>query len=345
MQLPATAPGYGAGSYWTVALLGAVGFFAGIVAHELGHAFVARTEGVPVYGITLWFMGGVAQMGPSPASPRAEARIALAGPVAGFGVAAVYGLMSMLATGWLQSPLVGRVLVWLALINLVLSLFNLLPASPLDGGRLLGAALWWRSGDKKRSHIAAARLGRVLAVAIVLVGLWRTFSIGPGSGLWLAMVGGFVLLGAQNEIEGAEVESAIEDKVVAEMMSTHLRTVSQSKRAYELLEAVGPLTPPTAYLVYGDDNRMIGLVTTKHLMRLTPEEQATRPLADLAIPVEDLAFVRSDQGLMGALLEVTYGQSRKAVVVDVHGRPVGFFGAREVDAVLLASDTESALGR
>ncbi|MGD9796121.1 MAG: site-2 protease family protein, partial [Acidimicrobiia bacterium] len=158
-------PGYGTDTYAITAAIGVLLFFAAVLAHEVAHALMARRFGVETEGIDLWILGGVARLTSEPPTPRADAAIAAAGPAAslvcaaGF-LAVGYGLDAIDAPGVL-APMLG----WLGIVNIVLAVFNLLPASPLDGGRILRAALWARSNDRDSAGIVAAKVGKVLGVA------------------------------------------------------------------------------------------------------------------------------------------------------------------------------------
>ena len=190
--LPHEVAGYPAGAYWLAGGLTALAFYASLLAHELAHAVVARRQGQSVRGIVLWLFGGMAQIEGDSPDAGAEFRMAAVGPLTTFVVAG-------LAAGgaWVLSwlglvPLVVAALAWLAGINALLGAFNLLPAFPLDGGRVLRAILWRRSGDRDRATVGAARTGRVLGMALVAFGLYETLFAGNFSGLWLAMVGWFI---------------------------------------------------------------------------------------------------------------------------------------------------------
>src|SRR5437762_11093578 len=158
--LPDVAPGYGAGIYWIIAAIGAVLFYASLLAHELSHAIVARRNGVKVAGITLWLFGGVSRLEGEPASARSEALIAGVGPLTSFVVAAIAFGLTLATTG---DKLVTDLFSWLTFVNLALGLFNLVPAFPLDGGRLLSSILWWRSGSRHKGVHDAGRVGRGFA--------------------------------------------------------------------------------------------------------------------------------------------------------------------------------------
>ncbi len=195
--LPAAAAGYAEPLYTLTGLAVAVGLLASIVAHELGHALVARNNGIGTRAINLFALGGVAELDSEAQSPGAGARIALAGPAVSL-VVGVGSLIAASAASFIGLPaLVSAGLSVLGLINLVMAVFNMLPALPLDGGRVLQAALWRRSGDRERATISAAEVGRVLGWGLVAFGLWQ-FLAGAG-GLWTMVIGWFVVSSAKAE--------------------------------------------------------------------------------------------------------------------------------------------------
>src|SRR5438445_11589438 len=155
--LPVDVPGQGAPAYWVAGGIGAVAFYACLLAHELAHALVARRNGVKVAGIALWLFGGVSQLDGEPASARSEALIAGVGPLTSFVVAAIAFGLALATTG---NKLITDLFSWLTFVNLALGLFNLVPAFPLDGGRLLSSILWWRSGSRQKGVHNAVRVGR-----------------------------------------------------------------------------------------------------------------------------------------------------------------------------------------
>jgi len=193
--LPEAHPGDALTAYWLVAFGTAVAFFLTLLAHELAHALVARGYGIEVKRITLWMLGGVTELGgPSPTA-RADALVALAGPVTSLGIGAVIAVLAVLVG---TSGLLGTALVWLASVSVVLAVFNLLPGAPLDGGRLLRAVMWWRYQDRDRAAVLAARAGRLLGYVLIAMGVLNALA-GLAAGLWLALVGWFILSGANAE--------------------------------------------------------------------------------------------------------------------------------------------------
>jgi Zn-dependent protease len=197
-SLPSNAPGYGGWAYGVVGSLAALAFLAAILAHELGHAVVARRQGLAVDGITLWALGGVTRIEGDAASPAGEVRISGIGPLVSLVLGLGLGGLGLVlgAVDW--SPLVAAAFGWLGAINLLLAVFNVLPGAPLDGGRLLHAALWRLHGDRLRATETASRVGWVLGLAMVALGVVGLAFSGVG-GLWLAVVGWFLMTGSRAE--------------------------------------------------------------------------------------------------------------------------------------------------
>ena len=159
--LPAVIPHESAGLYWAVAVAGAVLFIAALAAHEIAHAIVARRYGVQVRSITLWALGGIAELEGEPPTARADVRIAIAGPATSLAAGIVFGGAAILDRSWHGPAVVTAMLAWLSVMNVALAVFNLLPGAPLDGGRILRGLLWKRYGDRQRASRAAARSGQV----------------------------------------------------------------------------------------------------------------------------------------------------------------------------------------
>ncbi len=195
--LPAAAAGYSGAAYLIIALAVSAGLLASIVAHELGHALVARRNGVGTRAINLFALGGVAELESEADNPGAAARIAVAGPA----VSVAVGIGSFVAAGLAGllglSPLLVAGFSTLAVVNLVMAVFNMIPALPLDGGRVLQAALWKRRGDRDEATISAAGVGRVLGWALVAFGAWQFLN--GGAGLWTMLIGWFVITSARAE--------------------------------------------------------------------------------------------------------------------------------------------------
>ena len=203
--LPIWVPGADLRWRLVAALVGVILFFASILAHELGHSMVAMGHGVGVSGITLWLLGGMAQLDEMVPTARAEARIAAAGPAVSGILAVFFTAVAVIGFELEAWRLAVAVAGWLGFVNLILALFNLAPAAPLDGGRILTAALWHRTGDAERARLLAGRCGLVLAALLVVGGAVQAVAVGPLEGVVTAVVGLFVFQAARIEIRSAVV--------------------------------------------------------------------------------------------------------------------------------------------
>jgi Zn-dependent protease/predicted transcriptional regulator len=234
---PWALPGMGSLAYWSMGLLGAVGLFASIILHELAHALVARRYDLPISGITLFIFGGVAEMDDEPATPAAEFWMAIAGPIASFAIAAgLFLLLQSRILGGQDAPLV-TVVAYLATINTVLAIFNLLPAFPLDGGRVLRALLWWWKGDVTWATRIAAASGIVLALALVALGVLNIIGGALVAGVWQMLLGFFLYSIAGASRTSAELRRELKDVPVSRIMSREPVAVDADLPLQGLVEA------------------------------------------------------------------------------------------------------------
>jgi Zn-dependent protease len=218
-RFPLEAPGYSHLAYAVAGGVTAILFLAGVLVHEISHAVVAKREGLPVEGIVLWFMGGYTRIGSDPQTPGAEARISGVGPLASL----VLGLVLLGAAVWTHalrlSPLAVSMVEWLATINLLLAAFNVLPGSPLDGGRILHAAVWGWTRDRWRASRVASRFGRGVGALIVAGGLVSVlFRRGALDGIWLAVVGWFLIMASRMEESNASLLHGLEGLRACDVM-------------------------------------------------------------------------------------------------------------------------------
>jgi len=201
--LPELVPGRSSTAYAVAGAVTAIAFLSSILLHELGHALVAERLGVRVRRVTLWLLGGVAELAHEAPRPSTELRIAAAGPAVSVGLGLASGALAAALHVAGAPDLVVASLAWVAIINLFLAAFNLLPAAPLDGGRILRAALWRHHGDRVRATMTASRAGQIVGWGLVGLGVFEILT-STSSGLWTALVGWFVLTAARAERERAE---------------------------------------------------------------------------------------------------------------------------------------------
>ena len=235
-RFPAAYPHYSTGAYVLAGLLTAVAFFASLLAHELSHALVARRNGLRVEDITLWLFGGVARLSGEARDPGADLRIAGIGPLVSLLLGAAFLMMAKLlaASG---HDLVQAGFAWLGTINILLAVFNAIPAAPLDGGRLLRSIIWWRTGDRLKAIRRSSRAGEAFGWVLVTLGLITFFARADFSGLWFAPIGWFVIGAATAESQQATVRNQLSQLAIRDVMTPHPITASASMTVADLLSS------------------------------------------------------------------------------------------------------------
>jgi Zn-dependent protease len=269
------------GSYWAAAILAAVLFFGSILAHELAHSLVALHFGQRVEDITLWLMGGVSRLGTESPSPRAEFLVAIAGPATSAFLAIAFfafGEVLRVAGG---ISLLSVVLVWLGIVNGILALFNLLPGSPLDGGRVVSAVLWKRSGDRRRAQIGAARAGRVVGMLLIALGIYDLF-VGIGGGTWwTVLVGWFILEASRGEEEMARTSRAFDGRQTRDVMTSTPPEVPDWITAANLRASMAPPPPHQRAIVLRGYDGSVRATVAVDAIRVAADDVRLR---DIAVP-------------------------------------------------------------
>jgi Zn-dependent protease/predicted transcriptional regulator len=320
---PGEVAGLSSGSYLAMGIATTLLFFASLLLHELGHALEARREGLPTRGITLWMLGGVAQSGAPFPRAGVEARVALAGPA----VSAVLG-GALVAVGHVSGLPVGlaAVLEWLGWTNLLLLAFNMLPAYPLDGGRVLRAALWRLTGSQLRATRAAGRVSQAVSAVLIAAGVVAVF-LGAFSGLWLAFVGWFVMSAASAELATTEAQAALAGLHVEDLMTPDPVTIPAGASATELLE-LARRTGHSGFPAVDERGDAIGLVTVAAAERLPERRRAWTTVRELAADAEALTL-DADADIVPALAALMVNPLRRATVLRA-GRLVGIVSVTDV---------------
>ena len=189
-RFPYEQPGLSDTAYWLAGIAGALLFFASLLAHEVGHAVVARREGIGVHRISLWLLGGLTHLESNAETPKAEIRIAAIGPLTSAAVGVLCIGVDWLVADTGTAGLLGHVFAWVGFLNLLLAAFNMIPASPLDGGKVLAGIIWSRTGSATGATVTAARVGMVAGAAMATYGIFNLD--GGGFGFWLVIVGVFI---------------------------------------------------------------------------------------------------------------------------------------------------------
>lgn len=329
---PATYPGLPTATYWWMGIAGVVGLVASIVLHELSHSLVARRFALPIRGITLFIFGGVAEMEGEPKSPRAEFLMAAAGPVASFVLAGAFMALSGAARAiGLGEPAVG-VLGYLALLNVILAVFNLVPAFPLDGGRMLRAGLWARKGDITAATRQAARIGGGFGIVMIFLGLMNVLAGQVVSGIWWALIGMFLRAAAQGAYGQVVARGALAGMPVRRYMTAEPITVPPDLSVADLVEDRIYRSHHSLYPVV-DGGRLAGCVTLDRVKEVPRERWAVTRVSEIAATCTDANTISPDADAADALERMgRTGQSRLMVVED--GRLTGILALKDLADVL-----------
>jgi Zn-dependent protease/CBS domain-containing protein len=342
--LPHAHPGRPAVAYWVSGLLGGVLFLASLAAHELAHAVVARHHGVRVDDITLWMLGGAARLRNEPHTPGAELRIAAAGPLTslltGGALAGLTWGLQALGTSGLVADTVG----WLAAMNIVLAVFNALPAAPLDGGRLLHAFLWRRTGDRLRATRGASAAGRALGWFMVIGGGATVLFAGNLTGLWPAVLGWFIVAAATAEARQAELNTALSGIPVSRIMSRDPVTVPAGTTVDQFLSN-GPFGPyrHSAFPVLGPDGAPAGLITVRLVDRAPLKSRSTTTIGELMHPLAQVTTAAPGERACDLAARLNGSGHRRALVLE-EGRLVGIVTLTDIDRALTWLTTAARAG-
>ena len=305
---------------WSTAILTGLLFFACLFAHELSHALVARLRGLPIHKITLFLLGGVAQMEQEAADPKTEFWMAIVGPI----TSAVLGIILLAfakLSGWLPGTSAltpgTALLVWLGYINLALAAFNMIPGFPLDGGRVLRAIVWWATGNVERSTRAAARVGQAIAVIFIGFGIFRFFEGAGLGGLWLAFIGWFLLQAASATYLQVRTGTLLAGLQVKDLMSEDYETVSPNLSLQEFVNQRLMRTGRRCFLVM-ENGQLLGMITANELRGLDSASWPLKRVGDVMRSADTIHFASPDMSVQAAL-EIMGRE-------DVHQLPVLFNG-------------------
>jgi Zn-dependent protease/CBS domain-containing protein len=331
---PSQDPRLAKGTYLAMASVAALAFFASILLHELGHAVEARRQGMEIDGITLWLFGGVAQFKGAFPSAAAELKIALAGPL----VSVLVGgsCIAAAGAGGLGAAVDG-VLAWLGYINLILLVFNMLPALPLDGGRVLRALLWRSRGDFVWATHVASGVGRFFGYALVSLGVVLFIGQGVWSGVWLAFVGWFLLEAATAEGRYGLLRGALGGLRVGDLMVRAPVTVAADAALDEFMEEIVREHRFTTYPVV-DGGRVVGLLELAAVAAVPRDDWARVRVRDRMLPFDEVPQLRKDEPLADALAVLGPGSPGRALVVD-DGMVVGLLSATDVGRLVASAGT------
>lgn len=310
---PDALPGLSGSAYLSMAVVAMLGLFGSLLLHELAHSVVARRLGVPIKTITLFLFGGVAELEAEPTSATVEFWVAIAGPIMSLALAITFWTLAQIAFVSGSAAALIEVVSYLALINLVLALFNLIPAFPLDGGRVLRACLWHRSGDALAATKTAARSGSFFAYALMALGIVTLFQGGVIAGIWYLLIGFFVLMAARASYTKQLAQTALKGKSVDQLMSPKPITVGPEMTLAALVNQI-MLKQGSSFLPVIEGKVLLGYIDWSVLSRIDRENWASTRVGDVFVGLNASVIVHPDTQVQ-TLFEIIQSTGRRKFMV------------------------------
>ena len=320
--MPAHYPGLDLATYWTIGIVSAVILFVSVFLHELSHSYIARKNGLPIARITLFFFGGVSEMSEEPKDPGLEVRMAAAGPLTSFAIAIVLGglwyLTALSGPATAANPLtpVIATLYYAALLNGVLGAFNLIPAFPLDGGRVLRGSLWKRSKNLLSATANATRVSEAIFLIMIFVGLYIFFVFGDFiDGLWIIFLGWFIRSGAETSLRQTRLTESLAGLKVGDIMTKDLLSVSPDASVQQLVTDYFLVHPHGGYPVISN-GKLLGVVTMASVRSIPREKRELERVSQAMIPFERTVTVSPATYAVDALQMMAKSSVGRLIVMD-----------------------------
>jgi Zn-dependent protease len=322
---PGEYPSLSIPAYWLLAMVTSVLFFGSVLAHELGHVYLALRNAIPVKGITLFIFGGVAQIAEEPCSPGAEFRIAIAGPLVSLSLAGAFGGLFLLDQA---IPLLAAPSVWLLRINFILAVFNMIPGYPLDGGRVLRALIWWLTKDISRATQIASFSGQLVAFGFISYGIFSLLNGNILNGLWLAFIGWFLQNAAASSYAQTHFQQALQGITVRQVMTDDCARVAGLTPVSQLVDEQILKGGQRCFLV-SENGDPRGLLTLRDISQVPQRKWPFLRTEQIMIPLESTVQVTPTTELREALQSMDQTDLAQLPVVE-NGKYVGLLTRERV---------------
>ncbi len=317
---PQAEPGLSRSSYWWMGVSGALLLFGSIVVHELFHSLVARRYGLQMSGITLFVFGGIAEMKEEPQSAKAEFLMAIAGPIASVLIGAGFYVLYR-AGGASWPPQVMGVLQYLYWINWILAAFNMIPAFPLDGGRVLRSALWQSRGDLRSATRTASTVGSVFGILMMAFAVFQLFYGNFIGAVWWFLIGMFIRSVSQSSYQQVVVRSALAGEPVSKFMRTHPDTVTPATSVEEFVNEHVYKHHHKMFPVITESDELAGCVSVEQVKEVPRDEWNRQSVSAIMRPCSPENTISPEKDVTEALSRMTQTGSKRLMVVD-HGHLV-----------------------
>jgi len=337
------SPDWTSGFSWAIGIITSLLFFTSVLAHELAHSLVGRRNGIPVSSITLFIFGGVSMMTREASRPNAELKMAAAGPICSAVIGGICLSIWFFNAG--MPPLVARMVLWLAIMNFALAVFNLIPGFPLDGGRIFRSVLWRATGDFRRSTRIATRVGQgvgyfFIGSGIAIAVLSRLdhpllgFNLNVISGLWIAFIGWFLQNAAQNSYRQSEWRETLRRLSAVQVMNT---STPQVPPEITLEQLVKEYVFPRGYRLFmvASEGNFRGILTLDNIKAVARHNWGIIRAKEIMIPIDMLKTVHPEQNALSVLEQMTEHNLNQIPVVS-EGRVIGLINRDDLTQLLRA---------
>jgi len=313
--MPSQYPGLGVVTYWAIGIASAVILFVSVLIHELSHSYIAKKNGLPIGRITLFFFGGVSEMTEEPQDPGLEVRMAAAGPLMSFLIAGVLGGLWYLG-GLAKAPVaVTATLGYGALINAVLGVFNLLPAFPLDGGRVFRGTIWKRSKSLIGATRTATRVSEGISLLMMVGGFVAIIFGDFVNGIWIIFLGWFIRSGAETSLRQTLVGEALAGVTVGDIMTRDVLTAPGNITVQQLVSEYFLAHPHGGYPVV-EGKQVLGIVTMQCVRSVPKEKRETVTVKEAMIPCERVVTVKPSVSALDALNTMARQNVGRLLILD-----------------------------
>lgn len=316
---PTWQPGLPVAAYWLLGVAAALVLFGSLLLHEMAHSLMSRHYGLEVRRITLFLFGGVSEAPDEMPSPRAEFWIAIVGPLTSLALALGFFALSY-GAGALGAPsALSSALGWLGVVNVALALFNLIPGFPLDGGRVLRAAVWARTGDMRKATRWASYGGRAFAVVLIGVGVARLVGGNWFGGLWLGVIGWLLFQAAEGTYSQLKLKEALNQVTVGRLMSRDVVVMGADLTLQEAVDGYFVALAFGGYPVVDEGGRLVGMVTRAQVKAVPPGSWPEVAVREVMRPLAEVTVVRPDERVGDRLVDIMADGLGRLPVVSEQG--------------------------
>lgn len=336
--MPHYYPNLYTSQYWIMGIIGAIVLFVSILLHELSHSLLSIRYGIQVNQIILFIFGGISDIKDETKEFKKEFKIALAGPLTSFALSGLFWILFIMVSflndnqqniGNSLSAVEG-ILLYSSMVNLIIGSFNLIPAFPLDGGRMLRAGLTKWKNDFDLATGIASKIGIAISFGIIGLGFIAIVKGSFLSGFWLIIIGWFINSGAQTYLEQNELSTRLKGIKLREIMNINFIAVNPDLKLSELIRDYFNVYWKSAFPVINDDKQLVGMITTDAISKKNRIEYENKKVSEMMIPVSDLIVMSSDKEINDALKQLFRKRMSRVFIIDQQSQLVGLVSKSDI---------------